>query len=185
MSGIASVLPCKPMNASMHEHTMQDTGIQDKSFSESYLNSVGWRQSACHTRGLGESAPLSRSYAAQKQNPPFSVHVYTPECGDSVYVSLSVPAHCSVLSKSGFLRRRSSRFQANVINGERGCWRRSRVRARGLGGVRRVSFSIAYTDMKRIPPPPPFYSTPLPLRSFLRRCWRVGSPPTLVKPQPI
>lgn len=102
---------------------------------------------------------------------PFSTHVFTLECGDSVYVSLSVPAHCSVLSKSGFLRRRSSRFQANVINGERGCWRRSRVRAQGLGGVRWVSFSIAYTGMRPINPTPParppFTPSPPPLALFL------------------
>ncbi len=92
MSGIASVLPCKPMNASMHEHTMQDTGIQDKSFSESYLNSVGWRQSACHTRGLGESAPLSRSYAAQKQNPPsLYTSIHRSAVTPSTFHSLSPP----------------------------------------------------------------------------------------------
>lgn len=31
----------------------------------------------------------------------------------------------------------------------------------------------------------PLYSIPPPLALFLRRCWRVGSPPALVEPQPI
>ncbi len=129
-----------------------------------------------HNR-IGRECSSISFVCSSETEPPFSVHVYTPECGDSVYVSLSVPAHCSILSKSGFLRRRSSRFQANVINGERGCWRRSRVRARGLGGVRRVSFSIVYTDMKRIiPPAPPFTPPPSPCALLYVGVGALGAP---------
>ncbi len=42
MSGIASVLPCKPMHASIHEHAVQDTGIQDINY---FLNHI-WTRSA-------------------------------------------------------------------------------------------------------------------------------------------
>ncbi len=42
MSGIASVLPCKPMHASIHEHAVQDTGIQDINH---FLNHI-WTRSA-------------------------------------------------------------------------------------------------------------------------------------------
>lgn len=47
-----------------------------------------------------------------------------------------------------------------------------------LGGVRWVSFSIAYTDMRRINPPrPPFYSIPPPLALFFTSVLARWEPP--------
>lgn len=51
----------------------------------------------------------------------------------------------------------------------------SESRVKELGGVREESFSLVNTEMRHIKSPTATPPSPL---SFLRRCWRVGSPPT-------
>lgn len=82
MAGNASVLPCKPF---MHPWTCSGIQRRNHFLNHIWTRSVGGNQH-CHTRGFGESGPLSHSYAAQKQNPP------------SLYTSL----HWSAVTPSTF-----------------------------------------------------------------------------------
>lgn len=186
MSGIASVLPCKPMNASMHEHTMQDTGIQDINH---FLNHIWTRSVGGNQHATQEDWERVLLYLVRMQ-----LRNRTPLLCTRLYTGvrwLRLRFTLCPRPLLGFVQIGLFASPELPISSQRHQWRKGMLTSEqsqssrvGRGETSAFQHCLhCYETYKS--PRPPFYSTPLPLRSFLRRCWRVGSPPTLVKPQPI